>query len=676
MAARDGRLARENERAQAAAGYDVVNRHMAVQLVNDLSVFAQQGTADASTAAPITAAQGVITAAPRHTSDARAQQALGDAMAELDVLTAAARYQLWDLGAVVVPNSGAGLNCLIISLLQHATCTYADDAGLLGEAQAIRQSLQLGDDMLLPDDPNFARLVVDINRRHPEARLNVTIAQAWERGQFAPVNHNVDLANANPVLLLQGSNHYEAVTMRAWPAGGRQQRQQWLREDGQRLWPRHPEGRSNAAHPSLLPQQAFGLDNAVQASGSGARVGHIERNPKINPPALPREQQQWLENAQRACPRGPNEAGLPYARRLLLQDPRLSNAALVSGSGANVGDIAADTTINPPALSDKQQQWLDAAKRVCPRDREWDMSNVAYAFRLKQQDPRLSNTALAKGSGATVSRIEWDPKINPPELSPDQQRRLEAAKRSCWRDPAKSKSDLEYARVLKGQDPRLENAALAAGSGSRIERIEGDPMINPPALSHDQQQRLEYAQQARPRWRFESAVGYARRLYAWDPLLELAALAAGSGSRVDTLEGDPKINPPWLPDEQQQRLDAAKLACPRDLKKEKSNLAYARRLKEQDPHLEHATLASGSGARISDIAANTTINPPLLPDEQQQRLDDAKLACPRYPEKEESDLAYARRLRAQAPLLSHAALAKGSGAMVANIKRAVAKWTM
>jgi hypothetical protein len=331
---------RDHVQAQWAAGYDVVNRHLAVQLVNERSAFALQGAAGASMGAPAAVVQGVITAAPRRTSDPRAQRALGVAMTALEEMTAAAREQLRGLGAVVVPNSGTGLNCLIISLLQHATCTYTGDSGLLAEAQAIRERMQLGHGMLLPDDPHFVRVVDEINRRYPEARLNVTIAMAWEGGRFMPVNNNLDPANTNPVLLLQGSNHYEAVTMRARP----------------------------------------------------------DRD----------QQQQWLDAALRACPRDPKteKSDIAYARRLKQHDHRLDNAAMARGSGATVGDIAKDPKINAPALSPEQQQWLDAALRACPRDPKTEKSDLAYARRLKQHDHRLDNAALARGSGAQVANIK------------------------------------------------------------------------------------------------------------------------------------------------------------------------------------------------------------------------------------------------------------------------------
>jgi hypothetical protein len=52
-----------------------------------------------------------------------------------------------------------------------------------------------------------------------------------------------------------------------------------------------------------------------------------------------------------------------------------------------------------------QQQWLDDAQKACVRT-DKENSDIAYARRLKERDRRLNNKALAKGSGATVVKIQ------------------------------------------------------------------------------------------------------------------------------------------------------------------------------------------------------------------------------------------------------------------------------
>ena len=66
--------------------------------------------------------------------------------------------------------------------------------------------------------------------------------------------------------------------------------------------------------------------------------------------------------------------------------------------------------------------------------------------------------------------------INAPALSPQQQQWLDAALLACPRT-ANEKSPLAYARRLKERDPRLDNAALAKGSGAMVSHIEADPKI-------------------------------------------------------------------------------------------------------------------------------------------------------------------------------------------------------
>ena len=120
-------------------------------------------------------------------------------------------------------------------------------------------------------------------------------------------------------------------------------------------------------------------------------------------------------------------------------------------------------------LSAEQQGWLDAAQRERPRPSAMK-SDLAYARLLKDQNPRLGNAALAKASGAKISYIEVDPTINAPALSTEQQGWLDTAQQERPRS-SKMESDIAYARLLKDQDPRLGNAALAKASGASVNEI-------------------------------------------------------------------------------------------------------------------------------------------------------------------------------------------------------------
>lgn len=189
------------------------NAEAAVDLVTHLSASRLPAAGSWVSHAAAGPVQGFIMPTPQHTNDPRAQRYAGAYMNDLDTLTISARNQLNGLGAQVVPNSGSGLNCLIISLLQHAKRDYTrDDRYLKVEAEEIRTTLGLGQGMLYPDDPHFANVVSLINHRYGR-HLDVTVAQAWENGSFMPINSN-SAPGGQRVLLLQSSNHYEAVVMR------------------------------------------------------------------------------------------------------------------------------------------------------------------------------------------------------------------------------------------------------------------------------------------------------------------------------------------------------------------------------------------------------------------------------------------------------------------------------
>ena len=124
------------------------------------------------------------------------------------------RSRLAGLGIRVVPNGGQGNDCLIRALLQLATGDHAHnhaERAAVYRAELVREFPQMGpDDMLSADDPAFAWLVARINA-DTHRSMNVLIVQPGEGGRpvILPANRTGD----DDVALLQGPDHYEALTM-------------------------------------------------------------------------------------------------------------------------------------------------------------------------------------------------------------------------------------------------------------------------------------------------------------------------------------------------------------------------------------------------------------------------------------------------------------------------------
>jgi hypothetical protein len=200
---------------QLEAGFNINNTSAAVDLVLSLNA-TREPTAGAPPGVLNEAVQGVITPAPQPTNDPRALAAVQRTVEAVNLNMDRARAQLSEGGAAVAPNQGQGLNCLILSLLQHATRTYTlPEESMVRTAERLRTELHLGHGMLLPDDPKFVMLVNRINEDYPDAHLNVTVAVPHADGGFIPMRY--DNRNANRVLVLQGGHHYEAVTWAAAP---------------------------------------------------------------------------------------------------------------------------------------------------------------------------------------------------------------------------------------------------------------------------------------------------------------------------------------------------------------------------------------------------------------------------------------------------------------------------
>ncbi|MBI3728849.1 MAG: hypothetical protein HY254_11025 [Burkholderiales bacterium] len=146
-------------------------------------------------------------------SDNRATQAIAEERERMAKLMPKVESWMKARNIAIVPNNGDSLNCLIISLLQHATKDYTSQHTEM--ATKLRTALQqkfpeVGSRMLYSDDVPFRALVNHINKKF-DVSMNVLIVQPHESG--TPVVLPANQTGKNDVVIIQKAAHYEAVTM-------------------------------------------------------------------------------------------------------------------------------------------------------------------------------------------------------------------------------------------------------------------------------------------------------------------------------------------------------------------------------------------------------------------------------------------------------------------------------
>lgn len=113
-------------------------------------------------------------------------------------------------------NSGSGMDCLIISLLQHATGRYdrASEPELAETAARYRAQLaqtypeiEQGDRMLYDDEPALEALIRTVNRDY-RADMNVQLIAPSAEG---PVRFQASALGTQPVGIVMFGNHFQAV---------------------------------------------------------------------------------------------------------------------------------------------------------------------------------------------------------------------------------------------------------------------------------------------------------------------------------------------------------------------------------------------------------------------------------------------------------------------------------
>jgi hypothetical protein len=122
-----------------------------------------------------------------------------------------ARLRAWlaDNDIAVIPNSGRGNNCLIISLLQHATGNYADVHH--AKAQEIRSLIE-HDGMLHCDNADEFAVVLALINAEYDVNMRPYFVQAsklWTPYMLPETDIGED-----PVMIWHEGNHYEALIAR------------------------------------------------------------------------------------------------------------------------------------------------------------------------------------------------------------------------------------------------------------------------------------------------------------------------------------------------------------------------------------------------------------------------------------------------------------------------------
>ncbi|WP_194722576.1 hypothetical protein [Noviherbaspirillum malthae] len=130
-----------------------------------------------------------------------------------------ARFRTWleQHDIVVATNRGTGLNCLLISLLQHATGEYGEEFEPLFSvaAEVIREALNIPSGMLYSDDVTASRIINWINTEYGTNMALIEV-QANELGQpviTTPPERIPD--DGDKVVIWQQGIHFEALYAKA-----------------------------------------------------------------------------------------------------------------------------------------------------------------------------------------------------------------------------------------------------------------------------------------------------------------------------------------------------------------------------------------------------------------------------------------------------------------------------
>jgi hypothetical protein len=367
-------------------------------------------------------------------------------------------------------NSGHGMDCLIISLLQHATGRYdtqsepelaARAAGYRARLAQTYPEIEQGDRMLYDDEPAIEALIRAINQDH-QVDMNVQLVTPSADG---PVRFQPSALGSEPVGVVMFGNHFQAVHL--------------LQEET-------PQARSasapapneaSAAAPPVSARDAHGDDMQAEQDGQAqdvkaakesteaaeAKTAPIPRDgtatqaaspsketPGAQPPrrssqSVTKRIRNWVAGAagkqavqrpsgapQRAAERA---AGLGNTDDQAVRPPRRSaqRAAERVGDGLESTDdhVVQPPKRNPQRAAKRVENWLEATdghvvqppkrnpQRAAKRVEEWLEATADHTVR-----PPRRNAQRAAERGENGLEATEDHAVRPPRRNP---RRAQAA---------------------------------------------------------------------------------------------------------------------------------------------------------------------------------------------------------------------------------------------------------
>jgi hypothetical protein len=566
----------------------------------------------------------------------------------------------------VVPNHGGQANnCLIISLLQHATRNYSSEH--VNAAADVRRALAAAhptvslDEPLHSDDAAARWLIEHVVQNHARGRdMQVFFLEPGQDGQPIP---RIGREGSGPAVgIANWGVHFEAVMnlsdtdlithlVDMAPQSSRRQDDETMRSHAQRLM------REDPLVLALPDEQKLGL----VAKLSRVPLTQLRQDPLVVKPS-DKVQQQAAELAERV-PRGKIKRDMDYARHcyerddtLRAMEPDQAVKVLSALTGIQVFVLAREPLLNP--MPQDQVAMVEEIRRTLKQGRK--EAGVAYAKRIceerpairaLEQDVRIALLALVTGQRAAQLR-DHPPLLDVP---PHLRTIVDRLRATYVRVPGEQPMDLARRVMLSDHElQRMTEQAdriqvLGFVSGTRFGTLRHESVFNIltpelTAIVNDIRPRLPQRTQGR----HVPAARLAHLVYQSEPQLQalpykqrIAALSLLTGSTESNLRREA-----WLRDADpalKKAADALRREIPPG---NTEGTFYARKLMRSSPMLREmdfkarmALLEYATGARASVLSREPELQ--NVPDDVQAAADALLQRMPMTPG--EGPVMYARR---------------------------------